>query len=105
MRTAPLPNSASQPALHRSAPRRGTFRRASWIGVAVLLLAVFALFQLLGWRDDTAILSGTSTSPNVGVAVIRGVLYALSYFLAVVISPILVVAAMINAVICRFLNR
>jgi len=75
------------------------FRRASLIGAAILFVVLFAVFHLLGWRDDTAIISGTSITPNVNSTVIRGMLYGMTYFLAVVVSPILLLAAGINAML------
>jgi len=66
---------------------------------AVLILGVFAALDLLGWRDDMRILSGTSL-PSSG-AVFRGFLYAAAYFGAVILSPILLLAGAIQAAIQR----
>ena len=84
---------------------RIALRHVTMLGTAILLLALFAMFHLLGWRDDTAIISGTSTSPNANATAIRGVLYALTYFLAVIVSPILILAAGINAMLRRLTRR
>ena len=69
---------------------------------AAVLLAVFGLFHLLGWRDDTRIFSGTSLPYT--PAVVCGVLYAAAYFSAVILCPIMILAAGINAVLLRFLK-
>jgi hypothetical protein len=92
---------------HTTAKPRGflshlLFRRVSLIGTAILFGVLFAVFHLLGWRDDTAIISGTSLSPDTKFAVIRGMLYGLTYFLAVIVSPILIIAAGINALLRRW---
>ena len=69
----------------------------SLIGTAILFGVLFAVFHLAGWRDDTAIISGTSISPNAKLTVVRGMLYGMTYFLAVIVSPVLIIAAGINA--------
>lgn len=81
-------------------------RRATFVGAAVLFVALFGVFHLLGWRDDTAIISGTYASPdsNPTAAAVRGMLYGLSYFAAIVVSPILILAAGINAVLRRWIK-
>jgi hypothetical protein len=66
---------------------------------AGILLAAFGAFHLLGWRDDTRVLSGTS-APSEG-AVARGMLYAAAYFSAVLLCPILILAAAIQMVMQR----
>ena len=85
--------------------RRTLLRRLTWVGTAVILLALLGVFHLLGWRDDTAILSGTSTSPHREAAALRGVLYALAYFSATVVSPILIIAAGLNAMLRRLRSQ
>ena len=85
--------------------RAAIFARVTWVGTAVLLLALFGTLHRLGWRDDTAILSGTSSPTGGRAMAIRGVLYALSYFSAVVVAPILLLGAGIDAMIRRILIR
>jgi hypothetical protein len=71
---------------------------------AAFLLIVFGVFHLLGWRDDTRILSGTSLPSD--AAVVRGLLYAAAYFSAVIVSPILLLAAAMQTAMYRvFLSR
>lgn len=67
----------------------------AWCVVAALLVLAWAMAHGLGWRDDTRIISGTGV-PS-GGAVLRGVAYAVSYFAAVVVAPILVIAAGLRA--------
>jgi NADH:ubiquinone oxidoreductase subunit 6 (subunit J) len=81
------------------------WRHVTFVGLAIVVLALFGLFHLLGWRDDTAIISGTSISPDRNAAALRGVLYALTYFLAVIVSPILLLAAMISAILRRWVIK
>lgn len=84
---------------------RTLFRRITWLGTAILLLALFGVFHLLGWRDDTAFISGTPTSSNPLAAAIRGILYGLSYFSAVLVSPILILATGFHAIFRRWSNH
>ena len=77
-------------------------RHAAWLAIAFLLLAVFGALHLLGWRDDTAIISGTAANPN---STLRGLLYGMSYFLAVRVSPILILGAGISAALRRAAPR
>jgi hypothetical protein len=88
----------------RAIVERPLSRRATFLGVAVLFVAMFGVFHLLGWRDDTAIISGTYASPggNPTMAAVRGVLYGLAYFAAVIASPILILATGIHAVLRRW---
>ena len=72
---------------------------AGLVAHAVVILGLFATLHLLGWRDDTRILSGTSL-PSSG-AVFRGFLYSAAYFAAVILSPILLLAGAIQAAIQR----
>ncbi|MEX0775426.1 MAG: hypothetical protein WD042_06895 [Phycisphaeraceae bacterium] len=75
----------------------GLLSAPPWVARAVLLLAIFALLHLLGWRADTAIISGTLPAPGVAgeLAILRGLLYVLSYFAAVLVAPILLIAAVL----------
>jgi hypothetical protein len=94
----------NRPGKLRAIVKRPLSRRATFLGAAVLFVAVFGVFHLLGWRDDTAIISGTYALPgaNPTAAAVRGMLYGLSYFAAIVVSPILILAAGINAVLRRW---
>jgi hypothetical protein len=80
-------------------------RPAGWLGSAVLLLVVFAVFHLLGWRDDTSFLTGTVASEGADAMVIRGVLYGVAYAAAVVVSPVFILAAALRVVLERLLTQ
>ena len=83
------------------------FAPVSWISCAILLLLVFGMFHLMGWRQDTAIISGTSAGPSYYASAMRGLLYGLAYFVAILISPILILTAAIDAVLrrCRIFRK
>jgi hypothetical protein len=71
--------------------------RAAWIVV------LFAVLHGLGWRDFTSILSGTAPGESLyGVKTWLGVLYALAYFAAVIVAPILVIAGALLGVFDRY---
>ena len=84
---------------------RPSWARVSRLRVALLFLALFGVFHLSGWREDTSILSGTFRDHNACLAAARGVLYALSYFAAVVVSPILILAAGLDLFLSQILIR
>ena len=58
---------------------------------AAILVAAFLVCHLSGWRDLTSVLSGTPASST--LTALGGVLYAFCYFAAVIVAPILVIAA------------
>jgi hypothetical protein len=62
---------------------------------AVLIGVLFAVAHLAGLREFTTIVSGTLASPSLGVGVcaLLGVGYMALYFGAVVLAPILLIAA------------
>ena len=62
----------------------------TWVILALSILAAFAVVHFLGWRDDTRFISGT-TAPD--FTLVRGMIYALAYFGAVLAAPILLLAA------------
>jgi hypothetical protein len=74
---------------------RGWLTPRGWIVRAAVIVLAWLLMHLLGWRDDTRIISGTSL-PNDFAGVLgafRGVAYLLAYFAAVVVAPTLVIGA------------
>ena len=81
--------------------RRFRFGQAAFITAVILIPALLGLFHLLGWRDDTAIISGTSISPDTTATALRGVLYGLTYVLTVTVSPIILLAAGIHLMLGR----
>ena len=79
----------------RSVLEHSLLNPGSWTGVAVVLIAAWALVHLLGWRVDTAVISGTVdvTRGTPQQVMMQGTAYALAYFGAVVVSPILLLAS------------
>lgn len=71
-------------------------------GAAVITLALAGV-ELAGWREHTTFLSGTAITVQSEYAssVLRGILYLLAYFGAVLIAPILVLGAGIFALLSR----
>jgi hypothetical protein len=77
----------------------------SFLSVAVTLGALFLLVHMVGFRQHTAFLSGTTGAVGVGMrlSMFYGVIYILLYLGSVVIAPILVLAAGILALWQKFL--
>ncbi|NOS72167.1 MAG: hypothetical protein HOP33_19860 [Verrucomicrobia bacterium] len=74
---------------------------------AVLILAVYAVAHLAGLREFTSILNGTTGSlvVNREVAALLGVTYLLLYMGAVVLAPMLLIAAGLLAGWNKFKSR
>jgi hypothetical protein len=72
-----------------------------WALRAGVLLAIFAAVHLLGWRDATCIISGTAPDSTTAL---HGILYALAYFSAVILCPILILAAVLCALFRRLFS-
>jgi hypothetical protein len=80
-------------------------RAALVFGVsAALLVAAFAICHALGLRDDVSVLSGTVTSKSSDDAT-TGVIYVVTWLLAVVVAPILALAAVLQVALSRYLGR
>ena len=77
-----------------------------FLSVAVTLVVFFCLFHLVGFREHTAFLSGTTGSAEVGMrlSAFYGIVYILLYLGCVVIAPILVLAAGLLALWQKFLT-
>lgn len=65
---------------------------------ALLILALFAALHLLGWRDYTSFISGTTSG---GINDIFGIAYFIIYSLALYLAPVLIIASAIFFVITR----
>ncbi|MDB6108849.1 MAG: hypothetical protein JWR69_599 [Pedosphaera sp.] len=78
----------------------------SFLSVAVTLSVFFMLVHLVGFREHTAFLSGTTGAVGVGtrLSTFYGVIYILLYLGCVVIAPILVLAAGMLAFWQKFLS-
>jgi len=70
---------------------------------SVLIAAAWLAAHLVGWRDYTSIISGTSpTGGTVTVLpLVLGVTYGVLYFGAMLVAPVLVIAAILLLVISR----
>jgi hypothetical protein len=64
---------------------------------AVFLLVVFVALHLCGSREDVSILSGTEPSSDFAAAL--GLLYVAAWFCAVVVVPILAIAAVLRRIV------
>ena len=60
---------------------------------ALLLVAVYGVCELAGWREATTFLSGTQTGGSWSATVWKGVAFLLAYHGAVLLAPILLIAA------------
>ncbi|WP_338871055.1 hypothetical protein [Myxococcus stipitatus] len=69
--------------------------RAPTVLGALMLFAVFLVLHLLGGRQYVGILSGTMETDRMGF--FFGVAYALSWFAAVLLAPILLLAGVAGA--------
>lgn len=65
---------------------------------AAVFSAAFAIIHILGLREFTSIINGTTGSVEMSFneAAVRGVIYLILYMIAVVIVPILLIAAAIS---------
>jgi hypothetical protein len=73
--------------------------------IAAMLLGLFAVVHALGFRDDVSVLSGTPTSGDPIASALSGVAYAAAWFLAVVVAPVLALAALFQAVLAALAGR
>ena len=74
---------------------RGILNPWSWLVWAGLLFAAWGFCHVMGWRTDTAIISGTADPEHGSMhdAALRGTMYAVAYLVAVTAGPILVLAS------------
>lgn len=71
---------------------------------ALLLVLALGFFHALGMREEVSILSGTAP-PGAHASPLLGVVYALSWFAALIVAPILALAALIDLGLARFSPR
>ena len=85
-------------------PQRDNFERLvgavffspmDFVRHAVLIVALFVIAHLCGLREFTAMISGTMASATLGpeICTLLAIVYMLFYFGAVVLAPILMIAA------------
>jgi hypothetical protein len=72
------------------------FSPAGLTGRAFLIGVLFVSCHLFGWREHTTFLSGTSAAAGTGVSAsaVLGIIYMAGYFGLVLLSPILLLAAL-----------
>ena len=85
----------------------GLWTTRGWVVRALLILGTLAVLHVLGWREDTRIISGTGAPMDLAgdLAALRGVAFGFVYFLGVVVAPILLLGAGIRWVLDRSLAR
>jgi predicted benzoate:H+ symporter BenE len=80
-----------------------------WImagAVSGAILVLFIILNLLGWRENMTILTGTvPPGSNRAMASVKAVAYMLSYFGSVLIVPILLLATGISWLWVRFMTK
>jgi hypothetical protein len=71
------------------------FSAKDFVRHAVLIVVLFAVAHAFGLREYTTIISGTMASPTLGVetCALLGMGYLALYFGAVVLAPVLLIAA------------
>ncbi|HVT81400.1 MAG TPA: hypothetical protein VHM90_12160 [Phycisphaerae bacterium] len=76
---------------------RSLLNPASWLGWAGVLIAAWLAAHLLGWRADTAIICGTVDISHGSMhwVMLRGMFYAITWFGAIIVGPILVAASLL----------
>jgi len=70
--------------------------------VAGIIVLAFGVVHVAGLRDDVAVLSGAVGRPGQAAG---GVLYALLYFVTVIVAPVLVVSAGLHRVLSVLWSR
>ena len=73
--------------------REGPLSPMGMLAGALVLVLLFAVAHALGFRDGVSVLSGKMPSGDASAG--GGVVYALLYFAAILVAPILAIAAMI----------
>lgn len=76
----------------------------SLLVLAALLGFAFLFVHVLGAREDVSVQSGT-VPPGGSASVLLGVIYALGWFSAVIVAPILAIAALLGWALEGHLRR
>jgi hypothetical protein len=73
---------------------------------AGIILLVLGIAHVLGWREYVCVLSGAHPEPGFGmVAPLAACLYLIAYFGAVLVAPVLLIAALVETVWNRLAQR
>lgn len=77
--------------------RAPTFSPLGFLVRGLLLVCFFVICESLGWREYTAILSGTSPTgaPLDSTMSLIGCTYFVAYSLVVLVAPVLMIAAVV----------
>jgi hypothetical protein len=75
----------------------GLLSPKSFLEIAALFAGLYLVLSLFGLREHTTFLSGTLPETSRLTGVFLGALYVIVYFLFVLVSPILVLAAVLCA--------
>jgi len=76
------------------------------IAASGAILVLFLVLNLLGWRENMTILTGTvPPGSNHATASIKALAYILSYFASVLVVPILLMATGISCLWVRFIGE
>jgi hypothetical protein len=104
-----VPPRASPSAFHVLARlwRASAFSPTGFLVRAALFAAIHFLLDLIGLRAYTTVLSGSLASGRMpqDLAGALGIIYVFTYFLAVIVSPILVLAAALFAAVQVVMHR
>jgi hypothetical protein len=86
---------------------RSLFNPASWLACAAILFAAWGACHLLGWRADTAVISGTADPAHGSMhwVMLRGTTYALTYFAAITLGTILILSSGMFVVLAHLTGR
>ncbi len=75
------------------------------IRAGIILLAL-GIAHVLGWREYLCVLSGAHPEPGSGLVVpAAACLYLVAYFAAVLVAPVLLIAALVETVWNRLAQR
>jgi len=76
------------------------FSPKDFVRHAILIVVVFAVIHATGLREYTSVLNGTtgSVEMNPNYAALLGVVYILFYLAAILLAPILLIAATLLAI-------
>jgi hypothetical protein len=78
------------------------FTPVGFLAIALIIAAAHYAMETHGWREYVCVLSGTPhTASGYRTAWIRGGIYAIAYFAAVLVAPVLVIAAGLRIILLK----
>ena len=83
------------------------FSPKDFIRHAVLIALLFGVAHLVGLREYTSFLNGTTRSVELGyeLSALLGLIYLMLYFAVVLLVPILILAALLVSLCLKFQTR